>query len=74
MNIVNQIVDRLHVSASTRGVLRAMRDGMAPNMRCAPELRTNRHLVYRAGLQRHYMNQREFCYVESGGEKLQWPS
>ena len=64
--IAEQIVNRLHVSTTRREVLRELRDKMSPNMRTAPEWRTNRRIAYKAGLRQHEINRDLYARVVTG--------
>ena len=64
--IAAQIVNRQHVTASNKDALRALRNGMAKNLRSAPEWRTNRRIVYIDALKLHAQNKELYRSVVSG--------
>jgi hypothetical protein len=65
MGIANQVAGRLHVSASTRDVIRACRAALKPTSR-ARAWRKLRHQFYRDALVAHRENQDLYNYVMTG--------
>ena len=64
--MIGNIVDRLHVSASPRDVIRAVRKSLrAPALRRVN--RVVRHQYYRAALARHRYNQDTYVLLMRGG-------
>jgi hypothetical protein len=63
--MVNQIVDRLHVSESNLAVLRYVRSRLSERGR-SREQRTARRRIYRAALKRHKANVSLYVYVMRG--------
>jgi hypothetical protein len=66
MNIVDNIVGRLHVMTPDREVIRAIREGLRPECRKDPALREARKECYREGLKRHAENRRLYVAVMTG--------
>jgi hypothetical protein len=68
MSIVNQVVDRLHVSASERDVAFALNKVLKKKHRTDPRLFWERVKLYRAGIERHKTNQELFYWIAKGME------
>jgi hypothetical protein len=60
--IVNQIIDRQHVSLSNRGIIRAIYHGLS-NLGREKEYRLTRKNFYRQALKRHADNKRLYFFV-----------
>lgn len=63
--MVNQIVDRLHVSTSNLGVLRYVRSRLSERGK-SREQRAARRKIYRAALKRHAENIGLYVFVMRG--------
>lgn len=63
MSFITQIADRLHVSASDRSVIRAVRSRIKKKDRRDPAKRWDRRLAYRIALKRHAENRSMYAYV-----------
>lgn len=64
--IVDQVVDRQHVSTSDVGIIRAIRSALREGPRTDPALRDLRKDLYRAGLATHHANQDLYDFVMKG--------
>jgi hypothetical protein len=66
MSIVENIVGRLHVSASARDVIRAIRSKLKKPHRRDPSKREARKEMYRKGLAAHERNKTLYLGIMSG--------
>lgn len=64
--MIDRIVDRQHVSTSSRGIIRAIRKALIKKVRSSQQLREWRHKQYRDGLKRHAENRSLYGAVTSG--------
>lgn len=67
MQIINQIVDRLHVGESNRGVIKYLVSRMAKGYKTYKAMaKKSRHLLVRQALARHAENKRTYQYIVGG--------
>jgi len=66
MQIVKQIVDRLHVSATRREVIKAVYYALKRKARRDPGYRRERRLLYADALRAHEQNRLVYVAVMSG--------
>lgn len=67
MWIAGRIADRLHVSASNREVIKAVRKALKKPYRHSQLWRKARKALYRAAIKRHAANGGLYAYVMRGG-------
>ena len=60
MSIITNVVGRLHVSASNREVVRAVRKALKRKFRHNYAFRRDRHSVYREAIEQHAANRKLF--------------
>jgi hypothetical protein len=64
--MIHMIVGRLHVSASNRDVIQAIRDALTPVARKGRKHREARHAMFREGIEIHRDNRNLYRAVVGG--------